>query len=737
MSLLLPVTSGGGLLGISVIRKRKRKDAPLVTALMNHQPLSNINPQQNAFQQLQAEVTNQLVAIDERYQHLVQTHIDPLLGKTRHAQLQEMLSEEEFALHPDERFANRRLGMGMLSLTLAMGSWVFAPLMPLAILVGFTASSAKYPIAYRQWKETKRLGAIHVFCIYSAYLWFGGYAAVGSIGAILLGLMLKAKAISENQSRNNLVNLFQLQPVKVWIRANSSELEIPFEQIEIGDILVVQAGQIVPVDGTIVDGIATVDQHMLTGEAQPVEKEAGDSVLASTFLISGQIDIRVEKTSTETTAGQIVEILNRSAQDSQPTGMKAIAMADNLALPTLALSAASLPFIGVAGAVSLTGANSTFASYLLGSLAMLNFLNLAARSGILIKDASALEQISGVDTIVFDKTGTLTLEQPHVAQIHALNGMSQADILRYAAAAEARQPHPIARAIVAAAVALDLEYPAVDEAHYEVGYGLKVRLVKENKVITDASVTSSPFHGVSSGSISAPLIRVGSGRFMRMEGIELSEQAEMLANACQAQGHSLIMVAVDDELVGCIELRPTVRPEAKSIIQGLQELNLDLYIISGDQAAPTHKLAQDLGMTGYFANTLPEAKADLVERLQEEGKRVCFIGDGINDAIAMRQAEVSISLRGATSAATDTAQIILMEGNLNQLLHLFELAKEFERNLKRNFQFTAGVSAVAVTGILLAGFTFAATEIFYTVSLVGGLGIAMKPLLDRRKPKDG
>lgn len=677
--------------------------------------------QQNSIEQLGRTLITRLQAVDDGYQRFIQTHLDPLLGKTRHAQLQDMLSEESFALTPDERLANRRIGTGALALSLSLlGQWVFAPLLPLAIGVGLLAASSAYHYAYLEWKRTKRLGAIHLLVIYSLYLWLGGYATAGGVGAVLFGILLKTKTISENQSRNNLVSMFQLQPDKVWVRSHGSQIEIPFEQLQIGDTIVLQAGQIVPVDGAIVDGAATIDQHMLTGEAQPVEKRAGDSVLAATLLISGQIDVIVEKTSAQTTAGQIAEILNRSAKDGKPNARAGIATADRLVVPTLALSLASLPFIGPAGAVSLIGANSTFTSYLSGSLAMLNYLNIAASSGVLIKDASGLEQLSKVDTIVFDKTGTLTQEQPHIAQIHALTGIDAEQILRFAAAAEARQTHPIARAILNAATELNLQLPVIDQAHYEVGYGIKVRVV-------EPSVESE----------SAPrLIRVGSGRFMTMEGIVLPEQAQALTEACQTQGHSLVMVAVDDELVGSIELRPTVRPEAQQIIQGLRELGLDLYIISGDQEAPTRALAQELGMTGYFANTLPEAKADLVAGLQDEGRLVCFIGDGINDAIAMRQAQVSISLRGATTVATDTAKIILMKGNLNQLLYIFQLSREFERNLKHNIRFTTGVSAMAVSGILLAGFTFAATEVFYALSLFGGLTIAMKPLLEQRMHKE-
>jgi len=745
---ILPLAVTGGLIGSGFVISRKRKPERLVKLLVDQSTNADADAKLGASpsnaQRLFQAITAQLTLVDDRYQQFVQEHIDPLLGKTRHGQLQEMLGQEPLVLSRDERLANRRFAMGMTSLVFSLvGQWLFPPLIPLAIGVGLLGSSAAYLYAYEQWQRTKRLGAIHLLCVYSLYLWLGGYAAAGGIGAALFGLMLKTKTLSENQSRNNLVSMFQLQPDKVWVRSNGVEIELPFAQLQIGDVIVLHAGQIVPVDGTIVAGVATIDQHMLTGEAQPVEKRVGDAVLAVTLLIAGQIDIKVEKTSKETTAGQIAEILNRTAGDSKPNVRAGISTIDWLVLPTLALSAASWPFIGTAGAVSLIGANSTFTSHLSGSLAMLNYLNLAARSGILVKNAHALEQLSAIDTIVFDKTGTLTLEQPHIAQIHTLTRFDVDAVLRFAAAAEARQTHPIARAILEAAAERNLHLPALDQTHYEVGYGIKVRLVEDDTVtgwqddivISGDTLTSSPPHLVTP-SPTHPLIRVGSGRFMTMEGIALPAQVQTVTEACQAQGHSLVMVAVNDELVGLIELRPTVRPEAQQIIQGLRKLGLDLYIISGDQEAPTRTLAHNLGMTGYFANTLPEAKADLVAGLQADGRTVCFIGDGINDAIAMRQAELSISLRGATTVATDTAQVILMKGNLNQLLYLFQLGRAFDRDLKLNVRFTMGVSAVAVSGILLAGFTFIATEVFYSLSLFGGLAIAMKPLLVHRKPAE-
>ncbi len=671
---------------------------------------------------LTQELKSRFAAFDDRYQLFVQKHIDPLLGLSRRAELQKMLASGTLAMTESERHANRRLGLGVAAAGLAgLGTFVFAPLMPLAIVAGVTASSAKYPAAYNYWKEKKRLGAIHLICIYSLYLWFGGYAAVGALGALLFGMMLKAKAAGECQSRDNLIKMFQLQPKMVWMRVDGVEIQTPFEQVRIGDILVMRAGQVVPVDGTIVSGAATVDQHMLTGEAQPAEKRAGDRVLAATMLVSGQVDVAVEKTSAETTAGKIAEVLDRTMKEAKPAALSAVESADNLAIPVLSVSLLSFPFIGPAGAVSLLGANTTTASYLSSSLAMLNFMNLAAGRGVLVKDAAALERMSAIDTVFFDKTGTLTIEQPQVVQVHTRGDADPMEVLRLAAAAEKHQTHPVALAILEAANKLGLPLPSSDDAHYEVGYGIKV-------VINEPS---------DNGESAFRLIRVGSERFMTMEGIALPEWMHEQATACYDLGHSVVMVAAGEEVTGFIELKPTVRPEAEALIQGLRKRGLAVYLVSGDQEAPTRKLAHDLGMTGYFANQLPEAKAELAAKMQSSGRRVCFIGDGINDAIAMRRAHVSISLLGATTIATDTAQIVLMEGSLGQLLNLFQLADEFARNLKLNFRFTSGVSIAAAAGILLGGFTFVAAEVAYSISIFGAMAITMKPLLEHAKQERG
>jgi Cu2+-exporting ATPase len=193
------------------------------------------------------------------------------------------------------------------------------------------------------------------------------------------------------------------------------------------------------------------------------------------------------------------------------------------------------------------------------------------------------------------------------------------------------------------------------------------------------------------------------------------------------------MVALDDELAGIIELEPTIRPEAGAIIADLHQRGKQVYIISGDQAEPTRNLAARLGIDDYFANTLPEAKAGHVERLQAAGRKVCFVGDGINDSIALKKAQVSISLRGATSVATDTAQIVLMDTTLNQLPMLFDLAGQFDTNMKSGFAAAMIPGFLIIGGVFLAHMGIIGSMMLYNASLAAGVGVAMLPLYQHRK----
>jgi Cu2+-exporting ATPase len=337
-------------------------------------------------------------------------------------------------------------------------------------------------------------------------------------------------------------------------------------------------------------------------------------------------------------------------------------------------------------------------------LAMLSTLALCSQRGVLVKDGRALDLLCEIDTVLFDKTGTLTRERPEVGRIVAANGYGATDILRYAAAAEHRFHHPIARAILQKADEERLDVPAMDAAQYKVGHGITV-------------------------GVEGHRIRVGSRRFMELEGVELTPEVVDALEEAHREGHSMVMVAVDDALGGALELRASVRPEVPEIIKGLRARGIrQIAIISGDHEAPTRKLAAELGIDRYFAQVLPTQKADYVEKLQKEGRKVCFVGDGINDAIALKKANVSISLRGATSIATDTAHVVFMEPGLGKLCELRDIAGDLQRNVRVSWGLILAPNILCIAGVFTLGFGIFASVLTNNVAALGALLNGVRPM---------
>jgi Cu2+-exporting ATPase len=322
----------------------------------------------------------------------------------------------------------------------------------------------------------------------------------------------------------------------------------------------------------------------------------------------------------------------------------------------------------------------------------------------LIKDGRSLETLQQLDTVIFDKTGTLTVEQPKLGRIYPFALYDEETVLTYAAAAEYRQSHPVAKAILSAAQERDLELPTIGDAAYQVGYGIQVTL--DDK-----------------------LIQVGSIRFMQEKGIHLPAETGIVQDQAHATGSSLVYIAVDDHLAGVLRLDPCVRPEAKRIIEYLQAEGKSVLIISGDNKQPTRQLANELGVDGYYAETLPAQKAQLITKLREDGKYVGYIGDGINDAIALKAANVSISLCGASTVATDTAQVILMDGDLARIESLFEISKAFEKNMQANFRNSMIPGVITLSGVFLFHMGLIGALAIYFTSEALSLMNCMMPLI--------
>jgi Cu2+-exporting ATPase len=562
-------------------------------------------------------------------------------------------------------------------------------------------------LAYEELVKARRVGGNTVRLLIRAIFIGLGSFQLAALWAVLYWGTEKLLLIVQDTSRQQLAFALSERPRFVWVQHESVEIEMPFGSLRIGDIVVVHAGETVPLDGTITDGVASIDQRMLTGEAQPAEKGIGESVFGATIVLSGMIWVRVEKEGADTVVAQIEDILHQTTSYTSTLELKGRAIADKSVLPILGLTVITLPLLGLEAAFCVFACNFWDAIRTLASLSFLNYLNIAAKQGIIVKDGRALESLKDVDTVVFDKTGTLTRDQSYVAAIHPCYGYTATELLRYAAGAEVRQTHPFARAILQAAQDAHVALPSIDKASYEVGYGLIVR-------------------------IDARQIRVGSARFMEREELVIPADLVAIEVACQARGNSPVYIAIDETIGGAIELHPTIRPEIINIVQGLRQRGLEVHIVSGDREQPTQQLARALGIDHYTAEALPEDKAVLIEHMQRNGKSVCFIGDGINDAIGLKMAHVSVSLSGASTIALDSAQIVFMDASLNQMLDVFELADDLDANMKNNLLTLAGSSGVILGGVYLLHFRLLATALVSFVGSIAGLTNAMLPAFTYR-----
>ena len=601
-----------------------------------------------------------------------------------------------------EEEVDRGLMLSAGSLVLAsLGSLVYAPFRLLSGAVTLYVALPLFKDAYRAIVKERRPRAAILDSIATLGTLATGYYVASALGSLLYYTGRKVLRKTEDLSRQTLSNVFGELPRTVWLVKDGVEISIPFESLHAGDLVAVSAGQVVPADGVIHQGRVTLDQHALTGESQFVDKGQGDAVLAATLVLAGRALIRVERAGSATLVAELGAILNKTADYRARLDTRGERMADQSVLPFLGVSGLALVGIGPEGAAAVLSSSFNEGLRIGVPLGMLRILQRAASTQILIKDGRALDLLHGVDTVVFDKTGTLTLEQPSIGTIYPCDGWTEESVLIHAAAAEARQTHPVARALLAAAAGRGVALPALDDAKYRLGFGMQAEL-----------------RGVT--------IRVGSARYMAQEGIEVPAALEQRQAEAHLRGGSLVFVSLGTQLGGALELRPTVRPEAAAVVKALKARGKALCIISGDHEAPTQHLAQELGIETHFAEILPQDKAALIAKMQREGRRVCFIGDGINDAIALKQADASISLRGATAAATDTAQVVMLDDSLVQIPKLFELAAEFNDNTRTSLALYIGTTLFSLSGIFLLNFRVYAAILLYNLNLLASVGNAMR-----------
>jgi Cu2+-exporting ATPase len=514
-------------------------------------------------------------------------------------------------------------------------------------------------------------------------------AATMLVTFVLFGHWMEMK--SRKGTSESLRALFDVVPPTATVIRDGQELELPTSEIVVGDQVRLRPGDKVPVDGVVIAGSSSTDESLLTGESIPVEKREGDELVGGAINRSGTLTFRATKIGADTALGQIIDLVRR-AQSSKAPGRR---LADRAAalLVIVAVSAGVITFVIWAAFTDATFIRALTFAISAVVIACPDALGLAtptavavgtgigARHGILIKDAATLEGIGALDVIALDKTGTLTIGKPTLTDVHATGSVAEDELLRLVASAERGSEHPLAGAIVRAAEerTLSLSDPASFEALG--GLGLTATVAGRQLV-------------------------VGNARLLEQEGLAvdgLSEDAEQLA----ADGKTAMFVAVDDLPAGLVAAADQPRPNARMAIAQLRALGLEVAMISGDNRRTAEAVGRHLGIDRVFAEVLPQDKADYVKRLQAEGKKVAMVGDGVNDAPALAQADVGIAIGAGTDVAVETANVVLMRSDPADITAAIELSRATLRKMKQNLGWASIYNVVAIP--IAAGALFPAT----------------------------
>ncbi|HKL79393.1 MAG TPA: heavy metal translocating P-type ATPase [Mobilitalea sp.] len=558
-----------------------------------------------------------------------------------------------------------------------------------------------------------------LFSIYNTFMIANGdheaveglyYETAGVIIAlILLGKSLEA--VSKGKTSEAIKKLMGLAPKTAMIIQDGKEIEVPIDEVEIGDIILVKPGEKIPVDGVVIEGNTSIDEAMLTGESMPVDKKAGDKVYAASINKNGMIKFEATKVGSDTALAQIIKLV----EDAQGSKAPIAQMADIVSgyfVPVVVVIAI-LAFL----AWFLTGHGLAFSLTIFISVLVIACpcaLGLAtptaimvgtgkgAENGILIKGGEALETTHKIDTIIFDKTGTITEGKPEVTDIVPVSGMTSERLLQIAASGEKGSEHPLGEAIVRGAEKDNLEFLKVEEFEAIPGHGIEVKI--DNVIVL-----------------------IGNRKLMderKISLMELQDTSDRLAG----EGKTPMYVAMGNQISGIIAVADVVKESSAKAIKKLQSMGVEVAMITGDNRRTAEAIAKQVGIDRVLAEVLPQDKSNEVKKLQAEGKKVCMVGDGINDAPALVQADVGMAIGSGTDVAMESADIVLMRSDLMDVATAIHLSKSTIRNIKQNLFWAFGYNTAGIPiaagllylfgGPLLNPIIAAATMAFSSVSVV-------------------
>lgn len=498
------------------------------------------------------------------------------------------------------------------------------------------------------------------------------------IALILLGKYLESR--SKGKTSEAIKKLMGLQPKTAIIIKNDKEMEIPIEEVEVGDIIIVKPGGKIPVDGIVVQGHTSVDESMLTGESIPVEKNIGDKVTGASINKNGSIRFKAQKVGSDTALAQIIKLV----EDAQGKKAPIAQLADTVSgyfVPTVILISVVAAFLWfIVGNKDLEFVLTIFISVLV--IACPCALGLAtptaimvgtgkgAENGILIKGGEALELAHKVDTIIFDKTGTITEGKPTVTEIIVNENIDENYLLSLAASAEKGSEHPLGEAIVKYA-----EYKQVE-------------LMKVNKF------KAIPGHGIEV-SIDSKEILLGNKKLMVDTNISL-ETLEIESDKLASKGKTPMYVSIDNKIAGIIAVADIVKESSKKAIQKLHDMGIKVAMVTGDNEKTAQAIAKEVGIDIVLAEVLPQDKSNEVKKLQSEGRFVAMVGDGINDAPALAQADIGIAIGSGTDVAMESADVVLMKSDLMDVCNSIKLSNETIKNIKQNLFWAFGYNTIGI-----------------------------------------
>jgi Cu+-exporting ATPase len=503
------------------------------------------------------------------------------------------------------------------------------------------------------------------------------------IGFILLGRLLESKM--RRRASDAIRKLMDLQPKMATVIRDEALIEVSVEEVKVGDLLLVKPGERIPVDGVVVEGYPYVDEKMVTGESVPVEKRVGDEVIGSTINKSGVLKIRATRVGADTTLSQIIRLVEEAAAAKAPIERLADKVASYFVPAVILISILSFAAWLILASNFIKAFTSLVAVLVIACPCALGLATPAAivvgtakgaEKGILIKGGEYLERAGRVDTVVFDKTRTLTKGVPAVTDIVAEDDPKE--VLRLAAVAEKNSEHPIAEAVVKKAEELGLKVDELTSFEALPGLGVKARLDDTE-------------------------ILVGNSRLLVEQGVSV-ERFREAAERLSYEGKTVIYVASSGKLIGLIAVADTLKEGAKDAVKGLKDLGLRVLILTGDHQTTAEAVARELGVDEVLAEVLPADKASVIKNLQQEGRVVAMVGDGVNDAPALAQSDLGIAIGSGTDIAVEAAGIVLIKDDPRDATEAIKLSKRTLRKIKQNlfwaFVYNTAFIPVAALGLL-------------------------------------